>query len=130
MDLQHSTFARPAALTKGTETITYWSTAMRLALGAWTAGVPLVTLAVAAYWLMTKQTSPVFIGALFPLFIERFVTILAYAFFASQNPRLHARGMWMFFFVIAAPISTLIYWFLFVWPAPRSRRLVKTLYPG
>ena len=83
--------------------------------------------------MLTKNQSPIILYSvkyLFRLFMERFVTILAYAFFASQNPRLHARGMWMFFFVIAAPISTLIYWFLFVWPAPRSRRLVKTLYPG
>jgi hypothetical protein len=129
MDLRPAPLAPPDAPTARTETITYWTTAMRLALGAWTALVPLAAIAVFAYWLATKQTSPVFIGLLFPLLINHFIAILTYAFFASQNPRLNGQGFWMFSFVVAAPISTLLYWFLFVWPAPRSRRLIKTLYP-
>jgi len=130
MDLRPASLPPPDAPTTGTETIMYWTTAMRLALVAWTALVPLVATAVFAYWLITKQTSPVFIGMLFPLLINHFIGVLTYAFFASQNPRLSARGLWMFSFIVAAPISTLLYWFLFIWPAPRSRRLIKTLYPG
>lgn len=124
MDLQ------PNAAPTRTETITYWSTAMRLALVAWTALVPLSAVWVGAYWFFTEQTSPVFVGALFPFLINHLLTIAVYAFLASQNPRLGARGFWMASFVVAAPVSTLLYWSLFVWPAPRSRRLVKTLYPG
>lgn len=130
MQLQESTISVVAPPSPGTETITYWSTAMRLALALWTIAVPLVALGVGAYWMITKQTSPVFIGALFPLLINHVVMIMVYAFFASQNPRLRARGFWMASFIVAAPVSTLLYWFLFVWPAPRSRRLVKTFYPG
>jgi len=128
MKLLTRTVPGPDVAISRTEAIERWNTPARLALLAWTLFVPLGAIIVAAYWAMTEQDSPVFVGAIFPLVMNQFITALTYAFLASQNPRLRAKGLWMLSFIVASPASTLLYWMLHVWPAPRFPKLVSGQY--
>jgi hypothetical protein len=48
----------------------------------------------------------------------QFLLLLFYISFAAQNPRLPARGAWMFAMVFMPWAILPIYWYLHVWRAP------------
>lgn len=128
MKLLRRTVPGPDVALSRNETITHWNHAARLALLGWTLGVPLIAACTATYWAMTDQESPVFVGAIFPFVMNQFITALTYAFLASQNPRLRAKSAWMLSFILAGPASTVLYWAIHVWPAPRFPRRVSGQY--
>ena len=128
MKLLRRTVPGPDVALSRSETITHWNNAARLALLGWTLGVPLVAACTAAYWAMTEQHSPVFVGAIFPLVMNQFINALTFAFLASQNPRLRAKNLCMLSFILATPASTILYWAIHVWPAPRFPRCVNGQY--
>lgn len=128
MKLLRRTVPGPDVAISRTETILHWNSVARLALLAWTLGVPLIAAGVAGYSALTEQHSPVFVGAIFPFVMNQFITALTYAFLAAQNPRLRAKGTWMLSFILVSPASTLLYWALHVWPAPRFPRHVNGQY--
>lgn len=48
----------------------------------------------------------------------QFLLLLFYISFASQNPRLPARGAWMFAMVFMPWAILPVYWYLHIWRAP------------